>query len=68
MIAVTQVRHDTPGRAYYLRKQAEATAAKKRCAPSSGASATPSTANSSPTAAADQRAREGTRERLQWPA
>ncbi len=23
MIAVTQVRHDTPGRAYYLRKQAE---------------------------------------------
>ena len=23
MAAVTQVRHDTPGRAYYLRKQAE---------------------------------------------
>ena len=23
MIAVTQVGHDTPGRAYYLRKQAE---------------------------------------------
>ena len=23
MIAVTQVRNDTPGRAYYLRKQAE---------------------------------------------
>jgi hypothetical protein len=23
MIAVTQVRHDTPGRVYYLRKQAE---------------------------------------------
>ena len=23
MIAVTQVRHDTPGRSYYLRKQAE---------------------------------------------
>ena len=23
MIAVTQVRHDTPGRAYYLRKQTE---------------------------------------------
>jgi transposase len=23
MIAVTQIAHDTPGRAYYLRKQAE---------------------------------------------
>jgi transposase len=33
MIAVTQVRHDTPGRAYYLRKQTEGTAAKRRCPP-----------------------------------
>ena len=30
--AVTQVRNDTPGRAYYLRKQAEGKTAKKRCA------------------------------------
>ena len=60
MIAVTQVRHDTSGRAYYRRKQTEGHSRKKRCAPSSGASATPSTTNSSPTSAADQRAREDT--------
>jgi transposase len=37
---------------------------RKRCAPSSGASATPSTANSRPTPAADQRAREGNQGQL----
>ena len=31
MIAVTQVRRDTPGRAYYLRKQAEGKTATKHC-------------------------------------
>ena len=33
MIAVTQVRNDTPGRAYYLRKQAEGKSRKEamRC-------------------------------------
>ena len=51
--AVTQIRNDTPGRAYYLVKQAEGKTAKKASAPSNDASATPSTANSSPTPATD---------------
>ena len=38
MAAVTQVRHDTPGRAYYLRKQAEGKRAKKHSTHSSAAS------------------------------
>ena len=33
MAAVTQISHDTPGRAYYARKQAGARPAKKRCGP-----------------------------------
>ena len=56
MAAVTHVRNDTSGRAYYLRKQAEGHSRKKPCAPSSGASATPSTGSSSPTATDDRRA------------
>jgi Transposase IS116/IS110/IS902 family len=69
MIAVTQVRNDTPpAAATTSASRPSATAAKKPCDPSNDASATPSTANSCSTAAAEQRAREGTRERLQWPA
>ena len=51
--AVTQVRNDTPGRAYYLPSKPRDTAAKKPCEHSSDASATPSTASSSPTPAAE---------------
>ena len=36
MIAATQVRHDTPGRAYYLPSRPRDTAARKRCEPSNG--------------------------------
>jgi hypothetical protein len=49
MAAVTQIRNDTAGRAYYLAKQAEGKTAKKRCEHSNGASATPSTAFCAPT-------------------
>ena len=47
--AVTQLRLDTEGRAYYRRKRADGQeAAGSACAASSDASPTPSTANSSP--------------------
>jgi transposase len=54
MAAVTQVRNDTPGRGYYLCKQAEGKSRKKHCAPSRAASATSSTNASSPTPNAEQ--------------
>ena len=69
MIAVTQVRNDTPGRAYYLRKQAEGHSRKEAMRAAEAAHQRrrlPATRHRQP--AADQRAREGTRERLQWPA
>ena len=47
MIAVTQVRNDTPAAPTTCASRPRATAAKKRCEPSSDASATPSTGNSS---------------------
>jgi transposase len=53
--AVTQVRNDTPGRAYYVRTQTEESRATKHCARSSDASAT--TSSSAP-AEAPQWARE----------
>ena len=47
--AASQIRLDTPGRAYYQRKLAAGKTRAKRCAASSAASPTPSIANSSPT-------------------
>ena len=70
--AVTQISHDTAGRDYYLRKQAEGQTTKKQSARSSDASATPSTTNCTPTRPAEPaRAREGNQGRLfnpAWPA
>ena len=54
-----------PGRAYSSASSPKARAAKKRCARSSGASATPSTDSSSPTAAAERAGPGGQQERLQ---
>jgi transposase len=55
MAAVTQVRNETPGASTTSASKPRARGAKKRCVPSSAASATRSTANSSPTRAADKR-------------
>jgi hypothetical protein len=52
MAAVSQIRHrHSDGRACYDKKTAEGKTAKKRSGPSSGRSATPSTAASKPTPA-----------------
>ena len=69
--AVSQIRLDTEGRAYYRRKRAAGKSHSKRCAASSAGSPTPSTASSSPTpqrADDEARAREGTAGRLKNPA
>ena len=69
--AISQIRLDTPGRAYYRRKLAAGKTHSKRCAASSAGSPTPSTASSSPTPQAAPlkvRAREGTAGRLKNPA
>ena len=65
--AVTQLRLDTDGRAYYRRKRAAGKKPMKRCAASSDASQTPSTASLSPmpTRALGRRTREGTAGRTQ---
>jgi hypothetical protein len=50
MAAVTQIRNKhSDGRAYFDRKLAEGKPGKKRCAPSSAVSATPSTPTCKPT-------------------
>ena len=56
--ALTQIAHDHPGRAYFERKQAEGKTKKEALALSSAASATSSTASSSPTLATDSRVGE----------
>ena len=67
--ATTQIRLDTPGRAYYRRKLALESPAARRCAASSAASPTPCTADSEPTSPrAWTRVREGTAGRHTNPA
>jgi len=71
--AVTQIRLDTEGRAYYRRKRAEGKKPSRRSGVSSAGSPTPSTASCSPTTSAPpvrslERAREGTAGRLKNPA
>ncbi len=65
VMAITQIRRDTPGRDYYLRKRAARKATKKRCDASKEGCRTWSTASSCATPTAGQRrAREDTRGRL----
>jgi transposase len=66
---IVQLRHDTPGRAYYRRKRAAGKPRWKPCAACDGASPTPSTGSWPPTPATRKtRAREGTPGRLSNPA
>ena len=53
--AVTQLRLDIDGRAYYQRKRAEGKKPMERCAAGNAASLMPATASSSPTHAPPQR-------------
>jgi hypothetical protein len=63
--AVCQIRHDTPGRRYYLRKLAEGKTSLEACAAYAGDGPMSSTGSSSPTARRwSKRVREGTRGRL----
>ena len=71
--AVTQLRHDPAGRAYYRRKSRRARSRWKRCAASNAGSPMRSTASSSPTPPSAPvsdvaRVREGTAGRLKNPA
>jgi transposase len=68
IIAVTQVRNDTPGRGYYLRKPAEGHSRKEAMRALKRRISDVVYRQLSSTTTADQRAREDTRERLQWPA
>jgi transposase len=65
MAAVTQVRHDTPGRLYYLRKQAEGKS-RNEALRASSAAATLSTDVSSPTRNTERRHRDFTRQHTPW--
>ena len=68
VMALTQIRQDTPGRTYYLRKRTGAKATKKRCDASNDGYPTSSTDNSATTQTDWRQAREDTRGRLYRPA
>lgn len=68
VMALTQIRQDTPGRTYYLRKRSEGRSQKKRCDASNGDCPTSSTSNCVAMQTDWRQAREDTRGRLCRPA